>query len=123
MPSVISSVLTNIKEITTEKKSINVRNGGKPLVLQLHFKYVNDPPLEKKLLNVDNVVKHSVISLLFVKKKITTKRNPMHVRSVEKSSDIIKIIKDMKVNLLQGSSLNIRNVKKPSYVIKVFQVM
>ncbi|EPQ20240.1 Zinc finger protein 560 [Myotis brandtii] len=121
---VIFSVLTNMKGITMEKKPINVRNVGRPLVLQLHFKYMKDPILEKNLTNVNSVVKHLVVSVLFdVMKEFTLERNPMNVRSVEKPSGIIKIIEDMKINLLERSPMNVRNAGKLSDVIKVFEDM
>lgn len=45
---VVFRVLTNMKEVTMEKKPVSVKNVGKPIVLQLYFKYMKDSALEKK---------------------------------------------------------------------------
>lgn len=61
-PSVLSSVLKNMKEITMVRKP-NVRNVTKPLILQRHFKYMKEPTLERNSININNVEKPTDIKL------------------------------------------------------------
>ena len=54
-PSVIFSVLKNMKENTMDRKTINVRNVGKLFVFAHPFKHIKEFIQEKSPMNVRNV--------------------------------------------------------------------
>lgn len=93
-PSVLTSVLKNMKEITMVKKP-NVRNVGKPLILQLHFKYMEESTLERNSININNVEKPTDIKLQTMK-EFTQDKNPMTVNNVVKLSVVSVLSECMK---------------------------
>lgn len=61
------------EESTLERKPIKpMRNMGKPLVLQLHFKYMKESTLERHYIDVNNMEKSvSIIKLFKHMKELT----------------------------------------------------
>lgn len=71
--------LQGFEEITLERKPVKVRNMGKPLVLQLHFKYMKESTLERNYIDVNNMEKPiDIIKLFKHMKELTQARTPVN---------------------------------------------
>lgn len=54
-------------------------------------------------------------------KELTLEWSPMHIKNMEKPSHVIKNFEGMKEKSLERSPMNIRNVGKPPDVIRCYQ--